>query len=96
MSNNEAAQWLFKEEFDFDSVPEAPDFDIFTKAHLLAVNASGRLATPERQWVVGFAGAHGTPPDFCDMLRTWVPSGDRTQLLDSRETANEIQTPLYL
>ncbi len=86
MPNNEAAEWLFKEEFDFDSVPEAPDFDIFTKSLLIGVNAGGGLATPERQWVIGFAAAHGAPPEFCDMLRSWVPTGDHTELLESRST----------
>jgi hypothetical protein len=89
MPHNEGARWLFKEEFDFDSLPETPDFDIFTKSLLIGLNADGRLAAPERQWVIGFAAAHGAPPEFCDMLRSWAPEGDHQELLESRETGTK-------
>ena len=78
-----------KKEWGFEGVPEAADWEIFAKSILLCADGDGRLTDAERQWVVGFAAAHGAPDAFVEELRTWKPLGDHKERLESRETGKK-------
>ena len=94
MSKMDAVKWTLTRDWGFESMPEAPDWEIFAKSLLTCASGDGVLADSERQWVVGFASAYGAPEEFVDMLRAWQPDGVVKERLESRETGRKSRRSL--
>ncbi|MEZ7129046.1 hypothetical protein ACBR40_27260 [Nonomuraea sp. AD125B] len=77
------SQWLFKQEADYNTVPDAPNFAAFAKAVLTCANGDGEIAAAERAWVIGFFAALGASPDLLAELRDYPATQDVNELVGS-------------
>ena len=75
-TDNLGLLWLFKEKFAFTKVPSLEGYDGYLKSLLICANGDGKLTPKERDWVVGFASAYGTPDSVVEELKTYEATED--------------------
>lgn len=75
-TDNLGLLWLFKQKYGFSKVPSPEAYDGYIKSLLLCANGDGKLAPEERDWVVGFASAHGASDSLVEELKSYEATED--------------------
>jgi uncharacterized membrane protein YebE (DUF533 family) len=87
-TRQQAAQWVFKETWGFERVPEPEQMELYAKALIGCANGDGHLAPEERAWVVGFGAALGFPTSFLSELERYEGAEDPAELLGGTEVTS--------
>ncbi|MFC4112866.1 tellurium resistance protein [Nonomuraea zeae] len=80
-------RWLYKKDWDFDSVPDGGTYEAYTKALLICSNGDGQITEEERAWVLGLAAALDAPAPLMEELRTYPATEDVHDVLARSENA---------
>lgn len=89
LTDDQLAQgWLFHERFGYayDKVPPGLAFEAYGKALLMCAAGDGKITDEERQWVVGFFAAFGSPAPLINALKTFDGKGDIKTMLTMGNT----------
>ncbi|WP_280265757.1 hypothetical protein [Nocardia wallacei] len=87
-SDIRGAQWLFKHEWGFDTMPPAEDFAAYHKSLMICAKGDGVLAPEEREWVIGYTVAMGADPALVDELSTYQADDDIVQTISTARVAD--------
>jgi len=63
-----AAQWTAKNQWDFDELPHTDGFRFYMSSVMYCASSDGVLDPKEKQWVLGYAAALGSPADLMKEL----------------------------
>jgi uncharacterized membrane protein YebE (DUF533 family) len=81
-----AAAWTAKNQWDFDELPHPDGFRFYMSSVMLCASSDGVLDPKEKEWVIGYAAALGSPADLLrDLEKMSVETLKRQNLGDDFE-----------